>query len=190
MSGTSARRRRGKGGKSASHGRAESPVRRRSPAAGDPAGTAAATPPRIVILSLRRAQAYEPRGREVCISITDPNAALARVSPSFRDVLRVSFTDIIEPTGLDSHVLFTPEHAAKILDFIDRCSDVEAIVIHCVGGLSRSPAVGMALCELHGWPLGTMEADYPIWNKWVRSQLVQRGRDRQLRNNPIVGHDK
>ena len=141
MSATNARRRRAKASKSTSGGSAESPVRRRSPAArDDPAGTAAVTPPRIVILSLPRVQTYEPRGREVCISITDPNAALARVSPAFTDVLRVSFTDIIEPTGLDWHVLFTPEHAAKILDFIDRCSDVEAIVIHCVGGLSRSPA--------------------------------------------------
>jgi len=101
----------------------------------------------------------------------------------FRDVLRVSFTDITEPTGLDGHVLFTTEHAAKILDFIDRWSDVDAIVIHCVGGLSRSPAVGMALCELNGWPLGTMEADYPIWNRWVRSELVRHGRDRPSRKS-------
>src|SRR5438067_1206616 len=144
-------------------------------------GTAAATPPRIVILSLPRAHSYEPHGCEVCISITDPKAAPARVSPAFRSVLRVSFTDIIEPTGLDWHVLFTPEHAEKILDFVDRWSNVEAIVIHCVGGLSRSPAVGMALCELHGWPLGAMETDYPIWNKWVRSELVRRGRERRKR---------
>jgi len=185
MTGANGRRGAAKGRKRAAGRSAESPARRRSSAAERDhcAGTSATTPPRIVILSLPRARVYEPRGREVCVSITDPQTSPAGISPVFRDVLRVSFTDIIEPTGVDGHVLFTTEHAAKILDFIDRWSDVDAIVIHCVGGLSRSPAVGMALCELNGWPLGTMEADYPIWNKWVRSELVRHGRDRLSRKS-------
>jgi hypothetical protein len=156
---------------------------RTAPPAPQPArrarGAMSATPPRIVILGIGRAEQYEPHGTEVCISITDPKAAPARVSSSFKDVLRVSFTDITEAIGLERHVLFTPEHARAILDFIDRWTDVDGIVIHCVGGLSRSPAVGMALSELHEWPLGTMEADYPIWNKFVRSELVRLGRERR-----------
>jgi hypothetical protein len=147
--------------------------------AGRARGAVSATPPRIVILGIGRAEQYKPHGTEVCISITDPRAGPARLSPAFKDVLRVSFTDITEASGFEGHVLFTPEHARAILDFIDRWTAVDAVVIHCLAGVSRSPAVGMALCELKGWPLGSMEADYPLWNSLVRAVLVQAGRERK-----------
>ena len=136
-------------------------------------------PPRLVILSVGRAEQYKPHGAEVCISITDPRAQPVRVSPEFKAVLRLSFTDIASPSPVPFHVYFAPEHAQAILDFVDEWPDVDAVVVHCVGGLSRSPAVGMALCELKGWPLGRMEADYPLWNTWVRSELVRIGRARK-----------
>jgi hypothetical protein len=141
--------------------------------------SATTRPPRLVILGVGRAEAYQPHGTEVCISITDPKAGPVRLSPDFKAVLRLAFSDIASPTTMQQHVLFAPEHAHEILDFVDRWAEVERIMIHCVGGLSRSPAVGMALCDLREWPLGRMEAEYPLWNSWVRSELVRIGRERQ-----------
>jgi hypothetical protein len=134
----------------------------------------AAGTPDILILSVARAEAYQPHRTEVCISITDPKASPARLSANFKAVLRLSFTDISEPTEHPLHVRFGAEHAQAILDFIDEWRDVDRIVIHCVAGLSRSPAVGLALSELRGWPLERVNADYP--NPWVRSELVRIGR--------------
>jgi len=76
-------------------------------------------------------------------------------------------------------ILFAPEHARAILDFIADWVHADRIVIHCMAGLSRSPAVGMGICELQGWPLEKMEADYPLWNPWVRSELVRIGHERK-----------
>lgn len=136
----------------------------------------ASAEPRIVILSIGRAEQYQPQHDEICVSITDPRAPAARLSPGFKAVLRLGFSDIASPSPFAWHVLFTPAHAQEILDFIDRWPDVERIVIHCVGGQSRSPAVGIAVCELKGWPLGQMEAEHPLWNTWVRSELLRIGR--------------
>ena len=135
--------------------------------------------PRMVIMSIDRAESYQPHGAEVCISITDPKAPAARLSPEFKAVLRLGFSDIAEPSPFAWHVLFAPEHAQQILDFVDLWPDVERIVIHCIGGQSRSPAVGMGLCDLKGWPLERMEDDHPLWNTWVRSELVRIGRQRK-----------
>ena len=47
------------------------------------------------MLSREDAESYEPSGsREVCISISDPDAEPARVSPKFVSVLRLYFNDI------------------------------------------------------------------------------------------------
>ena len=133
--------------------------------------------PRIVILNAIRAAAYEPHGDEVCISIRDPKAEPLRLSPNFKDVLRLEFSDIAEPGFLPSHVRFSPDHARQVLDFIGKWRTVERIVIHCIGGVSRSPAIGMALCDLHDWPLERLETEHPMWNPWVRSELVRIGRE-------------
>ena len=155
------------------------PAHPRSPAAESvPRGAirVAVAKPRMVILSLSRAEQYQPQHDEICISITDPRASAARLSPAFKAVLRLGFSDIATPSPFEWHVLFAPNHAQEILDFVDSWPDVERIVVHCVGGQSRSPAVAMALCELHGWPLERMEDEHPLWNTWVRSELLRIGR--------------
>jgi hypothetical protein len=161
----------------------------RKPAARARRATSTRPPPRIVILSVGRAEKYQPHGAEVCISITDPKAPPVRVSSAFKAVLRLSFTDIASPSDVAWHVHFAPEHAQAILDFVEQWPDVDAVVIHCVGGLSRSPAVAMALCELRGWPLGRLEDDYPLWNTWVRSELVKIGA-RKPRRKPASSTKK
>jgi hypothetical protein len=78
-------------------------------------------------------------------------------------------------------VLSTPR---SILEFLTRWPDVDRIVIHCVAGQGRSPAVAMGICELQGRPTEELEMRYPLWNTWVRSELVRvgLGRERSLRH--------
>ena len=68
--------------------------------------------PELLILSRKKAEAYEPSGREACISITDVgDAPLPALSSAFVAVLRVAFSDIDEPSADPSEVLFNEHHA-------------------------------------------------------------------------------
>lgn len=125
------------------------------------------SPPEIIVLSREDAEAYEPRGREICISIFDPDAEPARVSPQFASVLRLSFDDMIE-MGEPTDILFARDHAIAITRFIDGWPAVDRIVIHCNMGVSRSPGVALGLCDRHGWATAQLERSHPGWNRLVR----------------------
>lgn len=131
--------------------------------------------PDFLVLSQDRACAYEPPGTEVCISITNPGATPPELSERFRAVLRLTFTDIAEPSPYAWDRLFSPDNARDILAFVAQWWDAERIVIHCQAGLSRSPGVALALCDLHGLDVTDLEQRFPLWNTWVRSELVRCG---------------
>ncbi|MCL2646808.1 MAG: hypothetical protein FWD61_07355 [Phycisphaerales bacterium] len=91
----------------------------------------------------------------VVISIHDPSRPSANVprQANLRDVLVLSFHDA-DPAvyateeGPPDVQEMTSEQAVKVWDFVDRYrSEVEAIVVHCEGGFSRSPAVAAAIAE-------------------------------------------
>jgi len=126
--------------------------------------------PDLVVLSREDAEAYEPRGREVCISISDPEADPARISPRFAAILRLSFNDITE-MGEPTDILFAREHAAAITKFIDSWPSAERVVLHCNMGVSRSPGVALGLCDLRGWATAALERSHPGWNRLVRSVM-------------------
>ena len=130
----------------------------------------------ILVMSAARAAAYEPSRHEVCISIGDPNSEPVPLSGKFAGVLRLAFSDIATPSPFESHGLFATEHARAIIDFVDRWRDVDRIVVHCLAGLSRSPAVALAIAELRGMRTADLERQYPMWNTWVRERLVAAGR--------------
>ncbi len=119
---------------------------------------------------------YDPSLHEVCISITDPKSAPLLLSTKFADVLRLSFSDIAAPSPFDFHQLFAIEHARAIIKFVNRWPDIDRIVVHCVAGLSRSPGVALAIAELRGMPTADLERQHPMWNTWVREQLVAAAR--------------
>ncbi|MFL5611782.1 MAG: hypothetical protein ACJ78G_13855 [Gemmatimonadaceae bacterium] len=128
--------------------------------------------PELVVLSRERAESYEPRGNEICISISDPTAPPARVSPQFASVLRLYFDDVIE-RGEPSDVLFATEHARAIKGFLEQWPDVDRIVVHCNMGVSRSPGVALGLCDLRGWATAELERAHPAWNRLVRGVMRQ-----------------
>jgi predicted protein tyrosine phosphatase len=122
------------------------------------------------VLSREDAEAYEPQRREVCISISDPEAEPARISPRFAAVLRLSFNDITE-MGEPTDILFAREHAAAIAQFMDSWPNVDRVVLHCNMGVSRSPGVALGLCDLRGWATAELERSHPGWNRLVRSVM-------------------
>ncbi|HVE78060.1 MAG TPA: hypothetical protein VNA89_04315, partial [Gemmatimonadaceae bacterium] len=131
-----------------------------------------ATPaPELVVLSRGEAERYEPRGLEVCISITDPAAAPARLSPAFAAVLRLHFHDVTE-RGDPADVLFSAAHARTITAFLDEWPSAERVVVHCLAGVSRSPGVALGLCDLRGWATAALEGAHPAWNRLVRAVLA------------------
>ena len=132
--------------------------------------------PEFLILRRTAAASYVPSGVEVCISISNPEAPDLVLSPDFRDVLRLRFDDVDQrDVGSGYFVDFNEAHARDILAFVDRWQAVDRIVVHCLAGLSRSPAVAIGLCEVFGWPLGSLETDYALTNKWIRAELVRVG---------------
>ena len=129
--------------------------------------------PELMVLSREDAESYEPGGlREVCISISDPDAEPARVSPKFASVLRLYFNDITE-RGEPTDILFTQEHAQSITRFIDGWPSAERIVVHCNMGVSRSPGVALGLCDLRGWATARLERSHPGWNRLVRTVMKE-----------------
>ena len=129
--------------------------------------------PQLVVLSREDAESYEPAGsREVCISISDPDAEPARVSARFASVLRLYFNDITE-RGVPTDILFTQEHAQSITQFIDGWPSAERIVVHCNMGVSRSPGVALGLCDLRGWATAKLERSHPGWNRLVRTVMKE-----------------
>jgi predicted protein tyrosine phosphatase len=127
--------------------------------------------PEFVVLSREEAERYEPGEREVCISIADPDTDPARLSRRFAAVLRLNFTDVVEPED-PSDVIFSDDHARAIRDFIDSWPDAARIVVHCHAGMSRSPGVALGLCDIRGWATAELERSHPGWNRLVRTALA------------------
>ncbi len=126
--------------------------------------------PELVVLSREEVERYEAHIDEICISISDPSAEPARLSPRFTAVLRLAFNDVVE-RGDPSDILFALEHAGAIADFIERCPNARRIVVHCNMGVSRSPGVALGLCDLHGWATAELERKHPGWNRLVRAVM-------------------
>jgi predicted protein tyrosine phosphatase len=139
-----------------------------------PAGRESRVPresaPPLVVLSRENAEAYQPTGREICISIYDPDASPADLSPRFASVLRLSFSDLTHG-GESYDILFAREHAESIKRFIDDWPDVDRVVVHCNMGASRSPGVALGLCDWRGWATAHLERAHPGWNRLVRSVM-------------------
>ena len=136
--------------------------------------------PQLLVLSREEVERYEPRRREICISISDPLAKPARLSARFVAVIRMYFSDVTEPEE-PADVLFAAEHAKAIREFIDGAPDFDRIILHCNMGLSRSPGVALGLCDLNGWATAELERKHPFWNRLVRSVMRQSDSSRKAR---------
>src|SRR6266516_8227875 len=130
------------------------------------------TAPELVVLSREDAERYEPSLTEICVSISDPEAEPAKVSSQFAAVLRLQFHDVTQ-RGEPSDILFAPEHAQAVHDFLEKWPDPDRIVLHCNMGVSRSPGVALGLCDVRGWATAELERAHPGWNRLVRDVMNQ-----------------
>jgi predicted protein tyrosine phosphatase len=66
----------------------------------------------------------------------------------FDDLTKVQYQTI---PGENHYILFNKDHAQKILDFIEKVNaidNIEALIVQCAAGISRSGAVGLFLNRL------------------------------------------
>ncbi len=136
------------------------------------------TNPQLIVLSREEVERYEPRRKEICISIADPYAKPAKLSPRFQAVIRMYFSDVIEG-GDPLDVLFAPDHATAIREFIEDAPDFDRIILHCNMGISRSPGVALGLCDLNGWATAELERKHPGWNRLVRTVMRESANPRK-----------
>lgn len=142
----------------------------------------AAKSPELVVLSRENAEFYEPGPNEICISISDPDAPPADVSPRFAAVLRLHFDDLVE-RNQQSDILFAADHARAIVDFVALWPDADRVMVHCNMGVSRSPGVALGLCDAHGWATAALERSHPGWNRLVRSTMRHAATHNPRRSN-------
>ena len=110
--------------------------------------------------------------RQALISIMDHQRDAQNRYPAAR-VLRLAFDDAVETSFWQN--LITTEQAEVIRDFVLRYRDeIDILIVHCTGGVSRSAAVAAGIVA------GLGEDDSSIWNcgryhpnprvyEWVRA---------------------
>lgn len=111
----------------------------------------------IVVLDRARAEKLIPTKKCAIISITDTEDDIVKFvyDNNIKGVLRLNFLDE-DNVGYYKHrvsskyKLFGVSDAIKILDFVDSIKDsIDILYIHCTAGVSRSPAIAAALCDIY-----------------------------------------
>jgi predicted protein tyrosine phosphatase len=101
----------------------------------------------------------------ILVSIRDPDKAPVRYRrpPALRGVLSLAFHDAEPASGLrlpPNICLMQRDDAVKIWEFVQQHrKHVGTIVCHCEQGMSRSPAVAVALAEVLGGDADTLRAE-------------------------------
>lgn len=106
-------------------------------------------------------------------------------SPLYRHIDVHEFDDRWPSFG--EGILFTEEMARGMLGrFSRRDADIGALLVHCVHGKTRSPAVGMALNEIFGLghdPAGLKER-FPEFNTHVYQTLLRVSQECSIATSP------
>lgn len=120
----------------------------------------APSPRQVFALPRADAEQLPPLETLAIVSITppgQPDASLPGIAAPL--ILRLSFADV-DFLNIDIsaraktrlHERFTAQHAAAIVEFVAALPpEIRSIVVHCVGGYSRSCAVAKALNQLYGY---------------------------------------
>lgn len=109
----------------------------------------------VRICSLREAvQLAHEWPADHVISLLESKGERSRMPLACNSHLKVNFDDIIQPrTDGEPGVVPGEEHIRQILEFAKKFQTGERVLVHCVAGVSRSPAVAIGvLCSL-GWDI-------------------------------------
>lgn len=101
--------------------------------------------------------------------ITDINrVALLQLSFADRDMIKETTPEVVA-----KYDLFRPEQAKQIIDFVGENWDkVEAFLIHCEAGISRSPAIAAAITKIAGGEDGYYFKHYSP-NRYVYTTILE-----------------
>lgn len=110
----------------------------------------------------------EPRKsrKSVLISITSPNNSHPVPKGDYDAVLRLTFDD--EDVDNEKATMMSLDDAYSIIDFALTNVDKD-IFVNCDAGLSRSPAVVVALEELFN--SNDIKSRYPLFNRFVYKRI-------------------
>jgi predicted protein tyrosine phosphatase len=139
---------------------------------------------RFVVRSARNAEFFHSERPWAAIQISSRDDFPVLDAENRVGLLRLIFEDTEEP---DKPASFTAALAAEILAFVGQMwGQVEVFLIHCEAGLSRSPAVAAALCQIYyqhdgGW----FESIFP--NRLVYRLLVETHASRQAEKGGGIG---
>lgn len=110
--------------------------------------------------------------RQAMISIMDHKWDALKPFPAER-VLRLSFEDTLDVS--DYRNLITIQQAEAIRDFVLQYKDeIDVLIVHCTGGVSRSPAVAAGIVAGLGrddsciWNCGRYQPNPRVY-EWVRA---------------------
>lgn len=100
----------------------------------------------IVVMPRFQAEQFECDEPWAAISVTDPGGPVAKLSTENRvALLQLSFYD----TNHATDNAFSLDQAKQILAFAkDVVPKIEVLLVHCVMGVSRSPAIAAAVYKL------------------------------------------
>lgn len=127
---------------------------------------------RIIFVSRTAAENTHGWDDWAMISITEPDHTPARLLHGWYAVHRSAFHDTEPQKALsDSTVALTDDHAIEIVDFVHAMApQVEGVMVHCKGGISRSAAVAKRIAETYNLPFNHQHDSY---NRHVYQQLVE-----------------
>lgn len=114
----------------------------------------------------------EPRPKSVLIMMTSPNSEFPKVNGKWTDILQLKFDDVEDGFGLEDKQ-YEPMYeyqAEQILDFVIRNIDKD-IFVSCDAGLSRSPAVVVALEQIFNSRDVSNEREYQHYNRYVKNMI-------------------
>ncbi len=78
-----------------------------------------------------------------------------------QNVLKLTFDDISTP--LEGCTVFSKKHAQRICEFVKGIDASKTLIINCVGGISRSGAVGLVLDEYFNKHLTQNDEDHRLF---------------------------
>lgn len=138
---------------------------------------------RIEFMDRAKFRMMQPDKETLAISIVDPDFPFPVTG--YRAAVQISCLDVEHNLPMDYR--FTPSHAQAILEFMDTWSpNAKRVFVHCEQGLSRSPAVAMALSRIYG--LEPTEVVImrmrPLYNRLIYRLILEA---HMLRKDPLCG---
>lgn len=129
---------------------------------------------RIIFAGGYTAETIGPFEDWAVISIGEPDVTKPNIRAGWHDVLPLSFHDVDPDKPIESqseYTLMATSDAVEIVEYVRKVApNVDAILVHCKAGISRSAAVAKWIAEQYELPF---DHDYPHINRFVYRLLQE-----------------